>query len=118
FGDREGGGLLQIDVLTRTRRINGDGCVPMVGRTDEYCVDILVREQLAIVVIHLDTIEWLSCLLAINLVNELLCIIGTFCIEIAYSDDLRIVVTPHAGHVVHPRYPARANGSDIDPIRW
>ena len=116
LGDRQRRRLLQVDVLPRLHGVNGDQRVPVIGRADDDRVDVLVRQQLAIVAVGGHPVVLLAGLLRVVIVDERPRIFDAMAVEIAGRHDPRAVVLPEARQIVAARDPSVADRADVDAI--
>ncbi len=116
LGDREGGRLLQVDVLAGLDGRDRRKGVPVVRGADEDGVDVLAREQLPVVEVAPDAVEGLARLLRVVAVHEDLRVLHPPAVEVAHGHDLGVVVLPDPRHVVRPRDAAGADGAHVDAV--
>ena len=116
FGDRQGRGLLQVDVFLRAHCVDGEDGVLMVGRADDDGVDVFVGEEFAIVVVAGDAVVGLAGLFGVVAVDEGLAQFNAVRVEIADRDDVGLIVLPDARQVVAARDAADADGAYVDAI--
>src|SRR5882762_2674410 len=90
--------------------------MPMVRGTDQHGVNIFVLKQFTIIPISRHPVITLSCLLAVILVHQLPGVFYSLAIEIAYSNDLGVGISPDTGQIVAARNTARPDGANIDPV--
>ena len=116
LGDRQRRGLLQVDVLARLDGRDRRQRVPVVRRADHDRVDVLAREQVAVVAVRLHAVVRLAGLLRVVAVHEQLRVLGAPAVEVAHGDDPRLLVLPDARQVVRARDAAGADRADVDAV--
>ncbi len=77
FEDVVGGGLFYVHILASLAGPDGRQRVPVVGRGDGDCIDILIFIKLAQILVIL----WIA---PVGLVHELPCALGLRCIDVAH----------------------------------
>ena len=116
LGDRERGGLLQVDVLAGLDGRDRRQRVPVVGRADHDGVHVLAREQVAVVAVGPHALVRLARLLRVVAVDQRLRVLDTAAVEVAHGQDPRLLVLPDSGQVVAARDAAGADRADGDAV--
>jgi hypothetical protein len=116
FGDGQRRRLLQVDVLPRFYGVNRNDRVPVIGRADDDGVDVLVRQQLAVVAIADHPVVRLPRLFRVLAVDQHLRVLDPPAVEIARRHDARRLMLPDAGKIVAAGDAPGADRADVDPL--
>jgi hypothetical protein len=116
FVNREGNGLLAVDVLAGPCGHRRDDRMPSVSRGDQDGIDIRTRQDLAEVLrgcyalvvstLHLGRVCGF---------DRVPCVIQAPLVNVAHGDQLKVRVAEHPSHVP-VTHDADADGSDVDSI--
>jgi hypothetical protein len=117
LGNRERRRLLQVDVLARRDRLDGDQRMPMVRRADDDSIDVLIGQEIAVVAVAGDAIVRLARDLRVLAVDQRLRVLDALAVEVADRDHPRRLMLPDPGQVVPARNPPHADRADVDPVR-
>ncbi len=91
FGNRAGNRLLQCHVFTGVSCFDCHGRMPMVGRGDHDRVDVLSRQQVAIIAAHHTTLILPGCFtIGVSFFNQLFCMIQSPGIDVTQGNDLSV----------------------------
>jgi hypothetical protein len=114
--NRQGNGLLAVDVLTGLCGHRRDDRMPSVPRGDQDGIDIRARQDLAEVLggrhalvvptLHRGRVRGFDCVL---------CVIQAPFVHVAHGDHLKVRVAEHPSHVP-VTHDADADGCDIDSL--
>ena len=88
----------------------------VVGGADDYGVDVLVGEEVAVVGIAGDAVVGLAGLFGVVVVDELLAFFNSMASKVADCDDAGAIDLEDVGHVVATGDAADADGSYVDAI--
>ncbi len=117
LGDGERGGLLEIDMLARLHRMDGERRVLVVGRGDQHRVDVLRGQQLAIIGMAARARIGFAGTGGIAIVDQLHAGAEPPGVDIAHRDDLRVSMLVDLLHVVDAADPADADRADGHSVR-
>jgi hypothetical protein len=90
--------------------------MPVIRRADHDGVDVLVRQQLAVVRVAGHAVVRLARDLGVMPVDERLGIGHAFGVEVADGHDARRIVFPDSRQIVRARDPPVANRAHVDPV--
>ena len=116
FVNREGNGLLAVDVLTGLCGHRRDDRMPSVPRGDQDGIDIRTRQDLAEVLGgHAALVVSTLGLGRVRGFDRVLCVIQAPFVDVAHGDHLKVRVADHPSKVP-VAHDADADGRDSDPL--
>ena len=116
FVNREGHGLLAVDVLTGPCGHRRDDRMPSVPRGDQDGIDIRTRQDLAEVLRGRYALVVSTLYLGrVRGFHRVPCVIHAPFVDVAHGDQLQVRVAEHPSHVP-VTHDADADGSDVDSI--
>ena len=123
LNDRQRSRLLQVNVLTRAHRRNGQPCMLVVGRRNHHSIDVFGRQQLTIVVVAARSGVGFAEAFGVLPIDERNSLLYPWRVQVAHRDDAVVTrscnpgVLQHTRHIVHARDASHADRADVDPVR-